>query len=53
MLHTGKSEFQDVGLLETGPFGTVLLLDGKLQSAGSSLPARVLTNFDSYPKMAN
>jgi thermospermine synthase len=35
VLHTGKSEFQDVGLLETGPFGTVLLLDGKLQSAGS------------------
>jgi spermidine synthase len=35
VLHTGKSDFQDVGLLDTGPFGKVLLLDGKLQSAGS------------------
>eukprot|EP00793_Prasinoderma_coloniale_P001171 PRCOL_00006162-RA len=30
ILHTGKSEFQ---LVDTGPFGKVLLLDGKLQSA--------------------
>lgn len=27
------SEFQDVELVQTGPFGKVLLLDGKLQSA--------------------
>jgi len=35
ILHTGKSKFQDVELVETGPFGKVLLLDGKLQSAES------------------
>ena len=33
LLHTEISQFQDVELLETGPFGKVLLLDGKLQSA--------------------
>lgn len=33
ILHAGKSKFQDVELIETGPFGKVLVLDGKLQSA--------------------
>jgi thermospermine synthase len=33
ILHTGRSDFQDVELVDTGPFGKVLLLDGKLQSA--------------------
>ena len=33
ILHKGVSRFQDVELLETLPFGKVLLLDGKLQSA--------------------
>ncbi|WZN59115.1 polyamine aminopropyltransferase [Chloropicon roscoffensis] len=33
ILHAEVSDFQDVELLETGPFGKVLLLDGKLQSA--------------------
>mmetsp|Transcript_16477 Transcript_16477/g.49344 ORF Transcript_16477/g.49344 Transcript_16477/m.49344 type:complete len:315 (-) Transcript_16477:353-1297(-) len=33
ILHAGKSKFQDVELIETGPFGKVLLLDGKVQSA--------------------
>lgn len=33
ILHVEKSKFQDVELIETGPFGKVLLLDGKLQSA--------------------
>ncbi|CAI5482122.1 unnamed protein product [Closterium sp. Yama58-4] len=33
ILHTGVSEFQDIELLESGPFGKVLVLDGKLQSA--------------------
>ncbi|CAM6123473.1 unnamed protein product [Calypogeia fissa] len=33
ILHTGVSEFQDIELVESGPFGKVLLLDGKLQSA--------------------
>jgi spermidine synthase len=33
ILHTGESEFQTIELVESGPFGKVLLLDGKLQSA--------------------
>ncbi|EFJ12582.1 hypothetical protein SELMODRAFT_182311 [Selaginella moellendorffii] len=33
VLHTGASQFQDIALLETQPFGKVLLLDGKMQSA--------------------
>lgn len=33
ILHVEKSRFQDVELVQTGPFGKVLLLDGKLQSA--------------------
>lgn len=33
ILHTGVSEFQSIELIESGPFGKVLILDGKLQSA--------------------
>ncbi|KAJ7296800.1 hypothetical protein O6H91_01G029800 [Diphasiastrum complanatum] len=33
ILHTGVSDYQDITLLESGPFGKVLILDGKLQSA--------------------
>lgn len=33
VLHSGKSEFQSVELVDSGPFGKVLLLDGKAQSA--------------------
>ncbi|KAL3676074.1 hypothetical protein R1sor_026022 [Riccia sorocarpa] len=33
ILHTGVSDFQDIQLVESGPFGKVLILDGKLQSA--------------------
>lgn len=33
ILHKEESKFQDVELIESGPFGKVLLLDGKLQSA--------------------
>lgn len=33
ILHTGVSKFQDIELVESGPFGKVLILDGKLQSA--------------------
>lgn len=33
ILHKEASKFQDVELIESGPFGKVLLLDGKLQSA--------------------
>nr|XP_024367438.1 thermospermine synthase ACAULIS5-like isoform X2 [Physcomitrium patens]XP_024367439.1 thermospermine synthase ACAULIS5-like isoform X2 [Physcomitrium patens]XP_024367440.1 thermospermine synthase ACAULIS5-like isoform X2 [Physcomitrium patens]XP_024367441.1 thermospermine synthase ACAULIS5-like isoform X2 [Physcomitrium patens]XP_024367442.1 thermospermine synthase ACAULIS5-like isoform X2 [Physcomitrium patens]XP_024367443.1 thermospermine synthase ACAULIS5-like isoform X2 [Physcomitrium p len=33
ILHTGVSEFQNIELVESGPFGKVLILDGKLQSA--------------------
>ena len=29
----GRSKFQDVELIDSGPFGKVLLLDGKVQSA--------------------
>ncbi|BDA48541.1 Polyamine aminopropyltransferase [Coccomyxa sp. Obi] len=32
-LFSGKSDFQSVELVESGPFGKVLLLDGKSQSA--------------------
>ncbi|CAL5223876.1 g6467 [Coccomyxa viridis] len=32
-LYSGKSDFQSVELVESGPFGKVLLLDGKSQSA--------------------
>ncbi|GAB2217632.1 hypothetical protein Droror1_Dr00000834 [Drosera rotundifolia] len=35
ILHSGSSEYQDIQLLDTKPFGKVLLLDGKLQSAES------------------
>ena len=35
VLHSGKSDFQSVELVESGPFGTVLLLDGKAQSASA------------------
>lgn len=35
VLHSGKSDFQSVELVESGPFGKVLLLDGKAQSAES------------------
>jgi thermospermine synthase len=33
VLHSGKSQFQSVELISSGPFGKVLLLDGKAQSA--------------------
>eukprot|EP00249_Psilotum_nudum_P007138 c20334_g1_i1 orf=515-1966(+) len=33
ILHTGVSKFQDIALLDTRPFGKVLILDGKLQSS--------------------
>eukprot|EP00850_Spirogloea_muscicola_P022132 SM000278S10019 [mRNA] locus=s278:138022:141251:- [translate_table: standard] len=33
ILHSGTSEYQDIELIESGPFGKVLVLDGKLQSA--------------------
>lgn len=33
VLHSGKSDFQTMELVESGPFGKVLLLDGKVQSA--------------------
>jgi len=33
ILHTGKSEFQDVSLVNSTRFGKLLLLDGKAQSA--------------------
>lgn len=33
VLHSGKSDFQTMELIESGPFGKVLLLDGKVQSA--------------------
>ena len=32
-MNSGRSKFQDVELLDSGPFGKVLLLDGKVQSA--------------------
>eukprot|EP01023_Acetabularia_acetabulum_P056427 TRINITY_DN6552_c0_g1_i1.p2 TRINITY_DN6552_c0_g1~~TRINITY_DN6552_c0_g1_i1.p2 ORF type:complete len:326 (-),score=52.12 TRINITY_DN6552_c0_g1_i1:126-1103(-) len=33
ILHQGESEFQSMELVESVPFGTILLLDGKVQSA--------------------
>lgn len=33
ILHSGKSKFQKVELADSGPFGKILLLDGKAQSA--------------------
>ncbi|DBA83855.1 hypothetical protein WJX77_008056 [Trebouxia sp. C0004] len=33
VLHSGASEFQTMELVSSGPFGKVLLLDGKVQSA--------------------
>ncbi|KAK9815705.1 hypothetical protein WJX72_008341 [[Myrmecia] bisecta] len=33
VLHSGNSDFQSMELIESGPFGKVLLLDGKVQSA--------------------
>ncbi|EXC17578.1 Thermospermine synthase ACAULIS5 [Morus notabilis] len=33
ILHTGHSQFQDIALLDTKPFGKALVIDGKLQSA--------------------
>ncbi|KAJ7520590.1 hypothetical protein O6H91_19G012100 [Diphasiastrum complanatum] len=33
ILYTGVSKFQDIALVDSGPFGKVLMLDGKLQSA--------------------
>ena len=33
VMHSGVSEFQDVQLVQTAPFGKVLVLDGKLQSS--------------------
>ncbi|KAL3138825.1 hypothetical protein ABBQ32_005660 [Trebouxia sp. C0010 RCD-2024] len=33
ILHSGKSDFQTMELIQSGPFGKVLLLDGKVQSA--------------------
>lgn len=33
IMFTGRSKFQDVELIDSGPFGKVLLLDGKVQSA--------------------
>ncbi|CAN6453592.1 unnamed protein product [Victoria cruziana] len=33
ILHTGCSQYQDIVLLDTKPFGKALVIDGKLQSA--------------------
>lgn len=33
IIHTGVSKFQDIELFESTPFGKVLILDGKMQSA--------------------
>jgi len=33
ILHTGVSNYQDIALLDTEPFGKALVIDGKLQSA--------------------
>ncbi|XP_010277477.1 PREDICTED: thermospermine synthase ACAULIS5-like [Nelumbo nucifera] len=33
ILHTGASQYQDIALLDTRPFGKALVIDGKLQSA--------------------
>ncbi|KAL9688735.1 hypothetical protein QQ045_033159 [Rhodiola kirilowii] len=33
ILHTGTTQYQDIQLLDTKPFGKALVIDGKLQSA--------------------
>ncbi|KAH7679916.1 thermospermine synthase protein [Dioscorea alata] len=33
VLHRGASKYQDIALLDTKPFGKVLVIDGKMQSA--------------------
>ena len=33
VLHTGRTQYQDVSLIETAPFGRMLVLDGKTQSS--------------------
>ncbi|EPS63117.1 hypothetical protein M569_11671, partial [Genlisea aurea] len=33
VLHKGTSEYQEIALLDTKPFGKVLVIDGKMQSA--------------------
>lgn len=33
ILHTGSSKYQDIALLDTEPFGKVLVIDNKMQSA--------------------
>lgn len=33
ILHTGVTQYQDIALLDTKPFGKALVIDGKLQSA--------------------
>ncbi|XP_059294280.1 thermospermine synthase ACAULIS5-like [Lycium ferocissimum] len=33
ILHTGATQYQDIQLLDTKPFGKALVIDGKLQSA--------------------
>ena len=33
VLYTGRTQYQDVSLVETAPFGRMLVLDGKTQSA--------------------
>ncbi|KAJ9182093.1 hypothetical protein P3X46_006122 [Hevea brasiliensis] len=33
ILHTGATQYQDIALLDTKPFGKALVIDGKLQSA--------------------
>ncbi|KAF8401066.1 hypothetical protein HHK36_014369 [Tetracentron sinense] len=33
ILHRGTSKYQDIALLDTKPFGKVLVIDGKMQSA--------------------
>jgi thermospermine synthase len=33
IIHTGKSQYQDVEIVETVPYGKMLLLDGKMQSS--------------------
>ncbi len=39
-LFSGKSDFQDIMLLSTPTFGTVLVLDGRTQSAEADEQAR-------------
>ena len=33
VMYSGKSKFQEVDLIDTGPFGKTLFLDGKVQSS--------------------